>query len=130
MRAVRISDLDNVAVVVAPASKGEILEGTSIKALCDIPQGHKVALVDLKKGDPVIRYGVILGYALEDIKAGGWVNEFNLALPSSPEVKDLVAGSKGKVLTDLPSRKTWMGYDNGPDLPAGSRNSIVGTRSI
>ena len=124
MRVVKIADQDNVAVVVAPTSKGDAIDGTSLHVLCDIPQGHKVALVDLKKGDPVIRYGVILGYALEDIKAGGWVNEFNLALPSSPEVKDLVAGSKGKVLTDLPERKTWMGYDNGPDLPAGSRNML------
>ncbi|MBP5756572.1 MAG: UxaA family hydrolase, partial [Spirochaetales bacterium] len=91
MRVVKIADQDNVAVVVAPTSKGDAIDGTSLHVLCDIPQGHKVALVDLKKGDAVVRYGVILGYALEDIKAGGWVNEFNLALPSSPEVKDLVA---------------------------------------
>ncbi|MBO4279464.1 MAG: UxaA family hydrolase [bacterium] len=124
MRAVRISDLDNVAVVVAPASKGEILEGTSIKALCDIPQGHKIALKPIRKGEEVIRYGAVLGYMKEDIEAGGWINEFNLELPSSPAVADLTEGSRGRVPTDLPERKTWMGFDNGPGLPAGSRNIL------
>ena len=124
MRAVRISDLDNVAVVVAPASKGEILEGSSIKALCDIPQGHKIALRPIKKGEAVVRYGAVLGYMKEDIEAGGWINEFNLELPSSPAVADLIEGSKGRVPTELPERRTWMGFDNGPDLPAGSRNIL------
>ena len=130
MRAVKISDQDNVAVVVAPVTKGEILEGTSIKALCDIPQGHKIALRPIKKGEEVIRYGVVLGYMKEDIAEGGWINEFNLELPSSPAVADLVKGSRGRVLTDLPERKTWMGYDNGPDLPAGSRNILGITTSV
>ena len=130
MRAVKISDLDNVAVVVAPVTKGEVLEGTSIKALCDIPQGHKIALRKIRKGEEVIRYGAVLGYMLEDIEAGGWINEFNIELPSSPAVADLVKGSKGRVLTDLPERKTWMGYDNGPGLPAGSRNILGITTTV
>ena len=91
MRVVKIAEQDNVAVVVAPTPGGEPIEGTDLHALCDIPQGHKVALIDIRKGDPVIRYGVVLGYALEDIPAGGWINEHNIELPSSPEVKDLVA---------------------------------------
>ena len=124
MKAVKIAQQDNVAVVVAPVSKGEILEGTGIKALNDIPQGHKIALKSLKKGEKVIRYGVILGYMKEDIEAGAWINEFNLELPASPAVADLKAEGKGVVPSELPDRKTWMGYDNGPDLPAGSRNIL------
>lgn len=124
MRAVKIADQDNVAVVTSPVKAGEVLEGTSIVALSDIPQGHKIALYDLKKGDSVVRYGVVLGYMLEDIKTGGWINEYNLELPTSPAVESLRPGKKGKVLENLPARKTWMGYDNGPDLPAGSRNIL------
>lgn len=130
MKIVKISDLDNVGVVVAPTRAGEEIEGTSLRALCDIPQGHKVALVDIKKGQSVIRYGVVLGYALEDIPAGGWINEFNLELPVSPDVASLTAGGKGIVPTNLPERRTWMGYDNGPDLPAGSRNILAVVTSV
>lgn len=130
MKVVKISEKDNVAVVVAPTKAGDVIEGMALTALCDIPQGHKIALKDLKKGDPVIRYGVLLGYMLEDIKAGAWINEHNLELPSSPEVSSLVAGQQGTVLKDLPQRRTWMGYDNGPDLPAGSRNILGITMSV
>ena len=44
--------------------------------LCEhVPQGHKVALVDLPEGAPVLRYNVTIGYALKDIRAGSWVHE-------------------------------------------------------
>ena len=35
-----------------------------------VPQGHKVALVDLPAGSAVRRYNVPIGYALKDIAAG------------------------------------------------------------
>ncbi|MCF0238671.1 MAG: UxaA family hydrolase [Sphaerochaetaceae bacterium] len=124
MKAVKISNNDNVAVVTALTKKGDIIDGYNIKALCDIPQGHKIALVKLKKGDPVVRYGVVLGYMLEDLDAGGWINENNIELPSSPEVESLTFGQKGKVLNYTNVRTTWLGYDNGPDLPGGSRNIL------
>ena len=124
MKAVKISEKDNVAVVVGATAKGDIIEGTDIRALSDIPQGHKIALQPIKKDQPVIRYGVVLGYMKEDIPAGGWINEFNLELPLSPRVAMLKAGKKGRYLEDLPERRTWMGYDNGPDMPAGSRNIL------
>ena len=42
--------------------------------LCEhVPQGHKVALVDLPEGAPVLRYNVAIGHALRDIPAGSWV---------------------------------------------------------
>ena len=124
MKAVRISELDNVAVVTAPTAKGEPIDGFHINALCDIPQGHKIALRRIEKGGAVIRYGVVLGYVTETVEAGGWINEFNITLPLSPTVSELAPGGKGTVLTDLPVRRTWMGYDNGPDLPPGSRNIL------
>lgn len=130
MKVVKITEQDNVAVVVAPTKAGDVIEGMSLTALCDIPQGHKIALKDLKKGDSVIRYGVLLGYLTEDIKAGAWINEHNLELPTSPAVETLKAGKQGTVCTDVPERKTWMGYDNGPDLPAGSRNILGITMSV
>ena len=130
MKAVKISEHDNVAVVIAPTTKGEPIEGFGVCALADIPQGHKVALRRISKGEAVIRYGVTLGYALADIEAGGWINEFNIELPKSPAVSELEAGRQGTVLTDLPERRTWMGYDNGPDLPAGSRNILGVVTSV
>ena len=36
---------------------------------------HKIAFKDFDKGDAIIRYNVILGYALQEIKKGNWINK-------------------------------------------------------
>ena len=81
MRAIKINKKDNVAVVIKEAKKGDVLEGMDITLLSDVPQGHKVALVPMAKGDAVIRYGVTLGYLTEDVEKGAWINEKMLTLP-------------------------------------------------
>ncbi|NCC13310.1 MAG: galactarate dehydratase, partial [Spirochaetia bacterium] len=78
-RLIQIDTLDNVAITTEAVGKGEVLGNLTV--LSDIPQGHKVALKDLDKGDAVLRYGVVLGYLLEDVKQGGWINEHMLVLP-------------------------------------------------
>jgi len=55
---------DNVAIV---ANDGGLPAGTTFPSgltLVDkVPQGHKVALVDLAEGDAVVRYNVAIGRA-------------------------------------------------------------------
>lgn len=43
-----------------------------------VPLGHKVALHDISKGTQVIKYGVPIGEAFVDIKAGDHVHVQNL----------------------------------------------------
>ncbi|NBK25436.1 MAG: galactarate dehydratase, partial [Spirochaetia bacterium] len=76
---ITINPSDTVAILTETGRKGEMIG--DIILLSDIPQGHKVALKDLDKGDAVLRYGVVLGYLLEDVKQGGWINEHMLVLP-------------------------------------------------
>ena len=80
---VKVNEADNVAIAVQ-----EIKAGTQVAedlvANQDIPQAHKIALEKIPKGKPVIRYGVILGYAMNDIEKGDWINEFMLELPTPP----------------------------------------------
>lgn len=66
---VKLTDRDNVAVVTHDTGKGtEIMPGLVL--LDDIPQAHKFALTDIPKDGEIIRYGVVLGYALDPIKCG------------------------------------------------------------
>jgi galactarate dehydratase len=79
---IRMDDRDNVAIV---ANDGGLPPGTvcagGLVLKDQVPQGHKVALVDLKAGDAVQRYGVSIGRALRDIEAGRWVHERLLEMP-------------------------------------------------
>ncbi|MGM0126006.1 altronate hydrolase [Enterococcus sp. AZ194] len=70
---------DNVAVALHPIAKGTIFhQPHSLTVNQDIPQGHKIALWDINKGDNVIKYGYPIGHAIKDIKAGDWLHTHNL----------------------------------------------------
>ena len=55
---IKIKDNDNVAIAIKEIKEGtEIMDGIVTKTT--IPQGHKIALTDIKKGAEIIRYGVL-----------------------------------------------------------------------
>jgi len=49
-----------------------------LKSKMDVPIGHKVALVDIKAGDTVWKYGHDIGKAVADIRKGEHVHVHNL----------------------------------------------------
>ena len=78
---IRITDRDNVAVAISAVMKGEIVtvSGETFTAFSDIPQGHKIALKDIRKGEKIIKYGYPIGGAKEDISKGQHVHAFNIS---------------------------------------------------
>ena len=52
--------------------------GVQLNYNCNVPFGHKVALKDIKKDEPVIKYGMVIGKATKDIKKDEWVHTHNL----------------------------------------------------
>ena len=77
---VQITPRDMVAVALQPLAANEVVSygAGEVTPLSDIPMGHKVALRDIKKGEPVIKYGFPIGEATEDIPKGGHVHSHNL----------------------------------------------------
>lgn len=80
MKTIRISELDNVAVALHPIAAGEEITagGISVKALEDIPQGHKIALRPIEKGENIIKYGFPIGHATEAAAPGSWMHTHNV----------------------------------------------------
>lgn len=72
-----IHETDNVAVVLRPFNKGEVVAGVTLME--DIPQAHKVALKPIKSGEDVIKYGCPIGHATTDIMPGYHVHTQNVA---------------------------------------------------
>lgn len=120
---VKVNDGDNVAIAIRDIPAGTVL-CKGLTANQEIPQAHKVALQRFEKGDEVIRYGVVLGYALKTIEKGDWINEFMLELPNVPSVDELVCGTD--LVTELPEpvRRTFWGYRNPNGGYAGTRNIL------
>jgi len=80
IRGVIINPADNVAVVVQKACEGDSVKtdkGTFV-ARQEIDTGHKIAIVEIKKGLDVIKYGTPIGRASQDIRPGDWVHTHNV----------------------------------------------------
>jgi galactarate dehydratase len=87
---IQVHAQDNVAIV---ANEGGLLPGakfdSGLTLLEAIPEAHKVALADLPQGAPVVRYGVVIGYAEAPIRKGSWVHEGLMSLPAPPPLDQL-----------------------------------------
>ena len=79
-KVLKINDKDNVVTTTVAFKKGETIEvdGKEITLNSDIPRFHKIAVVDIAKGELVYKYGEIIGDALEDIKTGDHVHVNNI----------------------------------------------------
>jgi len=79
----RLNDDDNVVIALRPLSQGEMVEknGLTIAIRSAIPVGHKVAINRIPNGEPVIKFGQIIGYASEDIQSGEHVHIQNVIDP-------------------------------------------------
>ena len=129
---------DSVAVVVVENVKaGMTLTGLildedrtlSLPCTQDIPLGHKVALRDLAKGDPVRRYNVAIGFALEDIGAGRWVHEQLIALPQARALDALPMATRRAPPAEPLAGYTFQGYRNA-DGSVGTRNILALTTTV
>lgn len=126
---VQVHARDNVAIVV---TGGGLREGARLPGGLvlreGIAQGHKVSLTDIPAGASVLRYGVAIGKATEDIPAGSWVHEQRLRMPEAPVLSDLPIST---MTTALPSLQgyTFRGYRN-PDGSVGTRNILAVTTTV
>ncbi len=120
---IRMHERDNVAIV---ANDGGLAAGTALPGglvLVDhVPQGHKVALVDLAANTPVLRYGIPIGYTLKAIPAGSWVHERLLQMPDARELDNLPISTVKPAPQPPLEGYTFEGYRNA--------NGSVGTRNI
>ena len=77
--AFQIHEQDNVATALSDLRAGEVrLLGDAVAArvfaIEEIPNGHKLALRDIARGERIVKYGVPIGCATADIRAGSWVH--------------------------------------------------------
>jgi len=116
--AVKINTADNVAVALETLQTGEICFGVALKEI--IPAGHKFALSDIKKSEPIIKYGSPIGYATEGIALGEHVHSHNLRTSlGAIEAYEYNPGAKNA--SNGAQTKTFMGYKR--------KNGSVGIRN-
>jgi len=120
---IKLNENDNAVIAVDTILSGTLIMDDLV-AHRDIPQGHKIALCDIEEGEPIIRYGVTLGFASDPIQKGDWINEHMLKLPVPPSLDELVYGTN--LVEDLPDPpvRTFRGFPNKDGGYAGTRNIL------
>lgn len=121
---IQVDPEDNVAIV---ANDGGLPSGTEVAGGLTlrefVPQGHKVALSFIKKDSPIVRFGEVIGWALEDQFEGSWLNERNIRMPEAPSLDALSwGGRKRETLVPLEGL-TFEGYRNA-DGSVGTKNVL------
>ena len=126
---IKVHDTDNVAIIV---NDNGLKAGTrfpdGLELIEHIPQGHKVALLDIPANGEIIRYGEVIGYAVRAIPRGSWIDESMVVLPEPP-LHTLPLATK--VPAPLPPLEgyTFEGYRNA-DGSVGTKNLLGITTSV
>ncbi len=75
-----IDSKDNCGTALENIPQGAIIDLINKTIMINnlIPLGHKFAIIDIKKGDYVIKYGEVIGVSTEDIDQGDWIHTHNI----------------------------------------------------
>jgi len=93
VKIVVMNEKDNVAVALTDLAVGEVLIVRvgevlrEVRAVENVPRGHKIALTNIKKGEPIIKYGEVIGLASRTIMEGSHVHIDNVVGQQSKETK-------------------------------------------
>jgi altronate hydrolase len=79
-RVIRLHPSDDVVIALDQLVAGALIESEGVTVCGLIPPGHKMATRDIAVGEPVRRYGQVIGFATHAIRAGTHVHVQNVAI--------------------------------------------------
>lgn len=115
---------DNVAIarVGIPAESRIEVGGTVLVTRQFVPAGHKIAIARIGRGESVLRYGNVIGFATRDIDMGEHVHEHNLGYQEL-ELSRVEFGTAPQLPAPFAEPRTFLGFPR-RDGRVGTRNYI------
>ena len=127
---VQVHPRDTVAILV---NEGGLPAGTQFDSgltlVEDVPEAHKVALVDIEAGAPIVRYGSVIGYAERAIAKGSWVHEERMRMPVAPPLDNLPLATAVPAAMAPLEGYTFEGFLN-DDGSVGTKNILGITTTV
>jgi altronate hydrolase len=129
--ALRLHEADSVAVLKRPLKLGTTLSfGASTFVLTrDIPQGHKVAIRPVADGEPIRKYGQIIGFARGDIQPGDHVHTHNVVMKDFGRDYGFCSDVRPVNFYPQEQMRFFQGYAR-PGGMAGTRNYVAVISSV
>lgn len=76
---IRLDARDNVVVARMEVESGTRVPSEGVTTLQKVPAGHKIATQPIAKGEVMLKYNTVIGFAAEDILPGTWVHSHNIS---------------------------------------------------
>ena len=123
-RTIRLAESDNVVVARVPIEPGQGLDPEEVAAATPVPAGHKVATAAIAVGEPVRKFGQVIGFATDAIPPGAHVHSHNLAIGKVNHDHEFGADCRETEMVPEAERATFQGIVR-PDGRVGTRNYIL-----
>lgn len=121
-RMLRLSSEDNVLVATGKIEPGTLVaEGVATRQR--VPFGHKVAARAIAEGEPVVKFGQIIGFASRAIEAGDWVHEHNVVMHDFERDYQIAAAARPENILPVEEQASFQGYRRA-NGKAGTRNYV------
>jgi altronate hydrolase len=121
-RTLRLSSEDNV-VVAAEKIEKELPIAAGLATRQRIPFGHKIATRAIAKGEPIVKFGQIIGFASSPIEAGDWVHEHNVEMHDFERDYQFAMAARPENVLPVEEQVTFEGYRRANGR-AGTRNYV------
>ncbi len=121
---VQLHPQDNVCVAARNLEVGEVIsvDDRSFTVTEEVRLGHKIALTDIASGEPVRKYGQIIGFMTHEVNSGGHVHSHNLGLGEFET--EYASATEIPPTPDPLTGRTFQGYRRA-DGKAGTRNYLA-----
>jgi altronate hydrolase len=120
-RVIHLGDTDNVVIAVDVVGQGDTAHG--ITARQKIMKGHKMAVLPIREGEPIVKFGQIIGFAKTHVAPGDWVHEHNVGLHDFERDYRFAEDAKDDGLLPEAERATFQGFRRASGR-TGTRNYI------
>lgn len=107
-RAIKLNANDNVTIAVDVIEAGATASG--VQARARIMRGHKMAIAPIPSGNPVLKFGQIIGFATVDISPGEWVHEHNVEMQDFSRDYEFAQGATVTEILPESQQATFEGF--------------------
>ena len=126
-RTLRLHPNDTIVVAIDAIEAGGVTAFGPAKKR--IPKGHKMAVLAMPTGAPVLKFGQIIGFAAQDIVPGDWVHEHNVEMHDFARDYRFAEAASDEIILPLDQQATFQGFARASGK-VGTRNYLAILTSV
>src|SRR4051794_10127733 len=107
-RTIKLNQADNVAVAIDVIEPGNLAAG--VTASERVMKGHKIAIQPIAKGEPIRKFGQVIGFATKDVAPGAWLHIHNVEMGEFARDYAFCQDARNEEILPVEQQATFQGY--------------------